>query len=540
MENRSDPVAAKVTSSDRLMDVVANAMLSRVSFMNRFLDPRRSIDDECGFPKTGEVTPQAYRDLYDRECVATRVVEVFPKESWQGLPEVYEDEEVLGESEFDIAWKEVSENLDGDSWRDGKDASALWEHLLRLDILSGIGHFGILLLGLDDGMALDQKVPLKTKKSGAVVSGARKLLFLRAFDESLVQVTRWEDDPKNPRYGQPAEYLVEFNDPANATMTGIGIPTASMKVHWTRVVHAADNKGSSNVYGVPRMRPVLNRLLDLRKLYGGSAEMYWKGAFPGISFETHPQLGGDVTVDAAKLRDEGENYQNSLQRILISTGMVAKPLAPQVVDPSPQINTQLEAICIQLGVPKRVFMGSERGELASSQDDASWNDRLRDRQSKYVTPRIITPFVDRLIQLGVLPTPEKYTVKWPDLDSLSDAEKAEIAVKKTQAFAQYVSGGIDVFMAPADYLTRVWEYTSDEAEEIEKAGVEHMAAANPDVDPSEIVHGHDPAPPPPPMVLDKDGKPMPGVQAPPGQRPGQPQPKPGQPADGKKPAFLSK
>ena len=517
-----NPSPAKMTSTERLHDLIVNAMMTRQSFMNRFLDPRRSIDDECGFPKTGEVTPQAYRDLYDREGVATRVVEVFPKESWQGLPEVYEDEEAKGESEFDKAWRSCSENLDGEGWRDDQDGSSLWEHLLRLDILSGIGHFGILLLGIDDGLHLEDEVKLIAKKSGSTSAVQRKLMFLRAFDESLVQVTRWQDDPKNPRYGLPLEYLVQFNDPANATMTGIGIPTASMKVNWTRVVHAADNRGSSNVLGVPRMRPVLNRLLDLRKLYGGSAEMYWKGAFPGLSFETHPQLGGDVSVNSAELRDEAENYQNSLQRILITTGMVAKPLAPQVVDPTAQINTQLEAICIQLGIPKRVFMGSERGELASSQDDASWNDRLRDRQSKYVTPRIIAPFVDRLIQLGVLPQPEKYTVKWPDLDSLSDAEKADIAVKKTQAFSQYVSGGIDVFMAPADYLTRVWDYTTDEAEEIEKSGIEHMAAANPDVDPSEIVHGKDPAPPPPPMVIGKDGKPAPGAPPVPGQKPGQP------------------
>jgi hypothetical protein len=116
-------------------------------------------------------------------------------------------------------------------------------------------------------------------------------------------------------------------------------------------------------------------------------------------------LGGDVTIDSDDVRDQIENYINSLQRYLALTGMSAHTLAPQVSDPSSQIDKHLEAICIQLGIPKRVFMGSERGELASSQDDASWNDRLKARQNGYITPRIIVPFIDRLISVGVLPEP---------------------------------------------------------------------------------------------------------------------------------------
>jgi hypothetical protein len=112
-----------------------------------------------------------------------------------------------------------------------------------------------------------------------------------------------------------------------------------------------------------------------------------------------------VTIDKADVRNQIENYVNSLQRYLALTGMSAKTLAPQVSDPSSQIDKHLEAICIQLGIPKRIFMGSERGELASSQDDASWNDRLKARQQGYITPRIIVPFVDRLIAVGVLPEP---------------------------------------------------------------------------------------------------------------------------------------
>lgn len=154
---------------------------------------------------------------------------------------------------------------------------------------------------------------------------------------------------------------------------------------------------------------------------------------------------------------------NGLQRYLALIGMSAKSLAPQVVDPSPQIRVQLEAICIKLGVPMRVFMGSERGELASSQDAAAWNDRLKERQKNYIIPRIIIPFVDRLIQVGVLPEVEKYRVWWPDITSQTESEKAAIAVQLTTAMSTFVSGGCETIMTPMDFLTLVLGLSEEEA-----------------------------------------------------------------------------
>jgi hypothetical protein len=98
-----------------------------------------------------------------------------------------------------------------------------------------------------------------------------------------------------------------------------------------------------------------------------------------------------------------ENYMNGLQRYLLLNGLSVTPLAVQIADPSPQIDKQIEAICIKGGFPKRKFMGSEQGELASSQDDGSANDRYRERQRNYLTPRPIIGLVDRMVQVGVRP-----------------------------------------------------------------------------------------------------------------------------------------
>ena len=268
------------------------------------------------------------------------------------------------------------------------------------------------------------------------------------------------------------------------------------QVHWTRIVHIADDKNSSEIFAVPRQRPVWNRLLDIRKLYGGSAEMYWKGAFMGLSIESHPVLGGDIPAmeDPAfikSLKQEIEAYQNSLQRNLLTTGMSVKTLAPQVKDPTPQIDAQIKAICIQKGIPKRIFEGSERGELASSQDSRAWHSRLKKRQNDYVTPGIVVPFTDRLILLGVLPQPKEYFVKWPDLDTLTEEEQAVVALKRTEALAKYVQGSVESIIAPMDFLTRILGMEEQEAEAAIAEAMKAVAGDNTmtgfdDVDETEI------------------------------------------------------
>ena len=442
----------------RFGQIIDNVLLSRQQLTDRYLDPRRDINHECGYPQTESITVEKhYRIMYDREPIATRVVQVLPQESWQVQPTVYESEEADEVTAFEQGWKDLGCNLRGKSWYQDEEGSPIWEYLHRIDELSGIGRYGVLLLGLGDGRELYE--PVETAEG-------MKLLYLRAFDESLVSIVNHEKDRANPRYGQPIEYMVSFDDPTQTSQSGTQLSLSGAKVHWSRVVHVADNLGSSELFGVPRMRPVYNRLHDLCKLYGGSAEMYWRGAFPGLSIETHPQLQTDVQLSAEEktaMRTQMEQYMGGLQRYLSLIGMSAKSLAPQVVDPTPQINAQIMAICIQLGIPKRVFTGSERGELASTQDDSAWNDRLAYRQNNYITPRLIVPFIDRLITLGVLPEPVGYSVVWPDLNTLTDEQKADIAIKRTEAMVKYIQGSVEALMVPLDYLTRVIGLSQDEA-----------------------------------------------------------------------------
>jgi len=254
------------------------------------------------------------------------------------------------------------------------------------------------------------------------------------------------------------------------TQTGETQTARSLAVHYSRVIHIADNRQNSDVYGMPRMKPVFNRLLDLRKIAGGSGEMFWKGGFPGISLEA-ANPDEDVTFDPEATKEEMDKYMNGLQRYISLVGMTAKSLAPQVADPSNHVDIQLKLIATTLGIPWRVFIGSEQAQLASGQDMKAWNRRINRRRTEYLTPFIIRPFIDRLMEMGALPAVEEYDVKWPDLNTPSDEEKATVGEKQTNALSKYVSTGMDALMPPFHFLTLIMGYSDEEANGIlEEAG----------------------------------------------------------------------
>lgn len=455
---------SKSTLSNVVSSLVQNATILRSQLLNKLFDPRRDIDLECGYPKS--LTPDQFRYLYDREGIAQRVVQFWPDESWAMDPSVYETEDP-SETAFEREWMTFRKRFNP------------FHFLHKIDVVSGIGRFGVLLLGLDDGQPLEAPVLSET---GTPLGGV-ELLFLRAFAEDVVEVDSRENDMSNPRFGQPTMYSIKFTD-----VDSIGDTTVmqTQKVHWSRVIHIADNREGSEVYGKPRMEVAYNRLYDLRKVLGGSGEMFWKGGFPGYAIETDPDIP-DVDLDTDSLREQLANHFNGLQRYLALTGVSVKSLAPQVADPKSHVAVLMEQIAITLGVPKRKFIGSEQAQLASAQDDRTWNKRVARRQEKYLTPMVISPFVDRLIALGILPEPTEYTVEWPDLNTVTDQEHAEVAAKRTEAFSKYVAGNVDQLIPPAEYLSMFHGLAQDEVDQIMEAAAERIAEIDAETEADQFV-----------------------------------------------------
>lgn len=432
-------------------------------------DPRRDYGQEFGHPDTSSITIENYRELYHRHPIAKKVVDILANHCWQSQPTVVEDEDrSSAEGPFEVALQDLGSKLRGEeSWYQGDEGNPLWECLSRVDRISGIGHYGVLLMGVAGDEGKDLSIPLELNREN------RELIYLKALPQYLAEIVTYEEDRSNPRFGKPKTYSITLGEDTNVnTPYGVsasrGVDTPQT-VHWTRTIHIVDEVLSNEVLHIPRMLPVFDRLLDLTKLYGGSAEMYYQGAMPGLSFETHPQLGGDVEIDVDTLRDQTEYYYNSLQRYLVTSGLAVNSLAPQVVDPSAQIDVQIEAICIAKDCPKRIFMGSERGELASSQDKQHWNEVVQGHRRNHVTPEVIVPTINHFIQFGILPRPTGYSVLWPKMETISMVDQADVAIKITQALVAFIQGdGVELMPIP-QYLTLVLGFSQEEAMEIMEA-----------------------------------------------------------------------
>jgi uncharacterized protein len=473
--------------------MVGNILAARQEWLRRVTggDPRRDIADECGYNKNPTV--QDYQDLVDRHSIAGKVNSLWAEESWQVSPSVYEDEDSETVTPFEQAWDALDKQLAGEeSFFEEEEGGAIFPALELVDKLSGIGHYGVLLLGVDDGRELNQPVRGYNEKNTAPagrdhdgklyvpsVNGVysltvnveqttgRQLLYLSAFPESLAPVVQWEANKTSRRYGQPTMYRVTMCDPTKEGEVGTP-PAATEDVHWTRVIHVADtfhHAPTSLVMAVPRLQPVLDHLYNLSKLYGADAEAYWRNCVAKMILETQPSDGGDVDVDHTSLKDMFERAGTGMQAYYFLRNLTGKVLPPLVCDPTNHILAQLQAIAIKIGCPLRVLMGSEQGKLAADQDSTKWNKSLARRQKNYNTPRLIRPFVNRLVGVGVLPRPaDSVKCDWPAINTQNDLEKAQIFLVKTQALAAYVSGNVESLVPPLDYLTRYGGETEEEAQ----------------------------------------------------------------------------
>lgn len=511
---RVDPSPLERIIANVSREIVDNAITFRRDLANQLLDRRRNYERECGHPDLSvgwDVVK--LQQLYDRDPIAGAVVDRLPELCWQVQPTVYETEDPEEVTPFEEDVDALATSLRGEqSWYAEEAGSPLWDYLERLDKLSRVGSYGILVLGLDDGLPLS--APVKgwqedgSVQAGKTVGGdvyvpppnysggvynltvnadqtrGRKLLYLRAFSEPHAPVLRWENNRNSPRFGQPTAYQLQLFDPTadRSTSNPLSAPVGStQEVHWSRVIHLADTAtgkaSGSDWFATPAMWPVYERIMDCRKLYAGSAEMYWLGALPGLVVKTQPrpELVGSVDINKTDTKDQIENYMHGLKRFLLLNELDANTLSPTVVDPSAQIDAQLTAIAIRISMPKRVLMGSEQGVLAADQDSKGMVPKVRKRRNGHLTANLIVRLFNRFIGAGVVRPPsvkkksadgrEKvgFCVSWPEEESQTPGEKAAVSLQKTQALGQYVQTGAESLVPPLEFLTGVMGYPDEEA-----------------------------------------------------------------------------
>lgn len=428
----------------------------------------RNINEALGYPLN--LTYKDYYSRYSRQDLAKAIIDRPVRATWHGPIEVLEsndDKETQLEKEWANLFKDETLNIRS--------------ILSRVDKLASLGKYAALLIGLDDTKAnTDFIEPVKT--------GKRQLKYLKAFSEDNLDIAQLETDPMNPRYGLPLVYQVTIEDVAAST-------TMTLMVHYSRIVHIAYDKLDSEIEGTPQLEVLFNRLLDIEKLVGGDAEMFWRGARPGYHGKVDPDY--QLTPKAkADFKDQLDEYEHNLRRFLIMNGIDIQTLAQQISDPKNHVDVQIQMISAVTGIPKRILTGSERGELSSTQDQDEWNAYVGSRRENYIEPNILRPLISALIKFQILPKPkDDFTIQWSDLFAKSDKDKAEIGKTRAEALNKYMNApGAEGVIPPDSFLEFFMGLSSEQIELIKQqrdaAQVEEQNSI------SEPVPGDNPQPDP--------------------------------------------
>lgn len=402
-QNRDKVMANQLQTLSHQIDRLR--MMSRAGLT---FQGKRDLYEVLGYRRT--VTPEHYFEVYRRQDIASRIIRAFPQATWRGNPVIKDGDTIEDKTEFQAAIDRLNDNV------------KLWSYCERVDRLSSIGRYGLLVLGVNDGSKLSE--PL---------TAASELNWLKAIKEQNADISTWNDDPTSPDFGKPETYSVTFGDSDNQSTRAVTLP-----VHASRVLHIAEFLEEDEVYGVPRLESVINRLQDLEKVIGGSAEMFWLGARNGLKFIAEKEASFS-DAERQRLEQMAEDYQHSLRRTLTGQGLDIQSLGTDVANPGTHIDKILDLVAGAVGIPKRILIGSERGELASSQDETNWIARIEERRINFVEPNIVRALLDRLVGLGVLPAPSdgEYEIEWEHEDGLSEKERAEIGKIRTETLAAY-------------------------------------------------------------------------------------------------------
>jgi len=370
----------------------------------------RKIQEGAGYVSEDALTFSHYWSMYERKDVAGRIVDMPAQTTWRTPPDVILPGQEEG-TEFTRQFTALAKRLH------------LWSRLERADRLSGIGRFGVLLIGVKEVDAKALKEPMKK------LSGPDDVIYLSAFHEGFVGIKKWVTDPADPRFGMPHTYELDL---ASGVKEFEASGTSKVQVHHSRIIHIAEDLLADEVFGRPRLKRVMDRLFDLEKILSSTGEAYWQLASRILQLKIDPE----AQVSDEDKKDLGEAMEaiiHDLRRQMVLKGGELAWLESTPPNPAETVSVYQAIIAAACGIPKRILYGTETGERASTQDERLWLGTINERQERFAEPGILRPFIDRLIEHKALTAPGKdgYEINWPPLYEATDQEKAE--TNKTRA-----------------------------------------------------------------------------------------------------------
>lgn len=393
---KRQPARKRSTLTNQQRLAVLNSVLGRSAFVQKAglqFGSKRDTYAAAGYVPQGKVTFDHYWGHYTRGDVAGRIVDMPAQTTWKTPPQVV-DNEGKDETPFSKAFLSLSKRL------------RLWHYFQRIDRLAGLGRYAVLMIGTKGVDDAGLRQPL------VAVSKPEDLIYLSVYHEKNAPIEVWETDVQSPRFGLPKVYKLKATSGNERKTFAVG----DLLVHASRVIHVAENKLEDDVFGRPRLERVLNRLHDLDKIAASTGEAYWQLVSrilqAIVDKEVDTKDGDLIGIDEAL-----QEMIHDLRRQFTGQGVKLEWLHSDTPAVKDVADFYFSLVSGATGIPKRILFGSEMGELASSQDQANYLGTINERQEQFAEPEILRAFVDRMIAIKALPSPQggEYQVVWPAL-----------------------------------------------------------------------------------------------------------------------------
>jgi len=418
--------------------------------------------DALGYPRENELTFNTWLTYYLRGGAVSGLLDKFVDDAWQGRPEMVDDEATDGDdtddqTDFEKAVENLFDNYAPDNPRRTLLREALKPRLMAADLLARLGQYSAIVVGIKDGENVDERLE---ESDGRDLSD---LAYLELYPENKIDFTV-SKDLDDDRYGRPDSYTITDAD------------TKTDEVHHSRVIHVASDTLVDPYCSIPFYNDIVNRIVDMTKIYGASAEGYWRGGYQGIVMkppEVVKEMGGTTQRLPGEFGDGGDglanqisNYIDRFDRAIRSNGEI-ETLGSDIASPADHIDMQWEGISAAKDISQSVLTGNETGERATAEDNAAWRSRVAGMRESYAEASILRPLIDLLIRAGVLPEPdgETYTVEWPPLSELSEQDEAEIMERKANAVKTATGGNPETDTTTAERRKQIYDWDAERGSE---------------------------------------------------------------------------
>lgn len=406
------------------------------SYLGVSKNGKRDIYSIYGYNNTTSF--KQFYELFEREAVANRICKAIANSSWRDGFEIESSEKA----------KEVIETLKG----------KFLKEIERADILNRIGRYSLLYVGVPDGRNSKEEI-------GVINPNQLDEIYFKAYSEDGAQITNYDTDVKSKRCGMPLMYSLSVSslgEKENINNSG------TKQVHWSRVIHLAEGALDNDIEGISCLKPVLNDLLDLRKVTGGSAEAYYRNARPKMHFNAKDGFNNSMSeADRKDLADKTEQFNDDFLQVIRTNGIDVNVLNTPHASPLDTVKVILWNISGCTGIPIRVLTGEGAGQLAGSTDRESYNQLIDDRQKTFCTEKV-NDFIELLKRCGIVDKSEEVEIIFNKAGGMSEVEQAEVSNKKADTLVKLsqalndVNGGVNGYIDVAETLKDLGYKVSEE------------------------------------------------------------------------------